>query len=333
LNKANYKFKIISKDYLLLCLDRLTRFKHPAINYKRVYFDIITKYLIEPKFNKKELENTDAKEIVTIVETIWNNSVREICKTSQNFEINQILINELNNLYIINDNYVKTLLNAKLDIFTLLQFVDENSPFNLIRLKKISKLSTKTEENITDLRHKKGLKFPVEKIVLVEGITEELLLPKFAQELNYDFDKNGVYLISAGGKNQVARLYVEFLNQVKVPMMILLDYDAVEIQNLITPKLRKQDKMYLLKKGEFEDILPLQLIKKTLNKEFKNQFEIKIDELKSEEKMVKVLTEVLRNHGINEFKKADFAKSVLQNIDNKTVIDDEIIRFINELKK
>ena len=34
--------------------------------------------------------------------------------------------------------------------------------------------------------------FPIEKVVIAEGITEEILLPKFSQILNFDFDENGI---------------------------------------------------------------------------------------------------------------------------------------------
>ena len=40
---------------------------------------------------------------------------------------------------------------------------------------------------------------------IVEGITEEILLPVFSKLLGYDFYAHGIQIIPAGGKNQVVK--------------------------------------------------------------------------------------------------------------------------------
>ena len=152
MNISELKFKNIPKDFILLCLDRLTRFKNPEINYKRVFFDIITKFVIEPKFSKKELENLTSFEIVQIIERVWNSSVKTLTEVKDDFEINNILLNELNGLFFVDDDYTKNLLNAKINISSLLKFVDDDFPFNLVRLREIDKLKEKTVENILKIR-------------------------------------------------------------------------------------------------------------------------------------------------------------------------------------
>ena len=112
------------------------------------------------------------------------------------------------------------------------------------------------------------IKFPIEKVLLCEGITEEILMPKFAKIDGYDFDKNGVHLISAGGKNQVAKLYCELKDELKIPVFILLDADAKETSENIKSVLRQKDRIYLIKHGEFEDILSINLLKRSLNGEY-----------------------------------------------------------------
>ena len=69
-----------------------------------------------------------------------------------------------------------------------------------------------------------------------------------------DFDKNGIKLIGAGGKNQVAKLYCNLKNDLKIPIFILLDADAKTTAEQIKPILRESDKIYVIKHGEFEDI-------------------------------------------------------------------------------
>ena len=53
----------------------------------------------------------------------------------------------------------------------------------LINLKWLKLLSNETNQIIN--RSNFGLKFPVEKVIIAEGITEEILLPKFAQICGY----------------------------------------------------------------------------------------------------------------------------------------------------
>ena len=76
------------------------------------------------------------------------------------------------------------------------------------------------------MRQLHDLKFPIEKVILVEGLTEETLLPAFARFLGYDFYKNGVQVIPAGGKNQVVKMYYKLSQELKIPIFLLLDKDA-----------------------------------------------------------------------------------------------------------
>ena len=73
-----YKFKFLTKDELLISLDRLSRFKLPEESYFRVFSSIITKCLITPKLSKKDIEDLSGDELSKIVELIWNKSVENI---------------------------------------------------------------------------------------------------------------------------------------------------------------------------------------------------------------------------------------------------------------
>lgn len=93
-------------------------------------------------------------------------------------------------------------------------------------------------KSLEDKEQSRGLLFPVKKVILCEGITEEILLPEFARLCNYDFKENGIYVISAGGKNQVVKYFYKFAQNLKLPVFILLDNDAKENLEEIIPKLR-----------------------------------------------------------------------------------------------
>jgi len=66
--------------------------------------------------------------------------------------------------------------------------------------------------------------FFAKKIVIVEGETEEYALSIYADALGYNFDSNGVSIISAGGKNEIDRLFRVF-NEFKIPCYIIFDGD------------------------------------------------------------------------------------------------------------
>ena len=57
-------------------------------------------------------------------------------------------------------------------------------------------------------------------------------------------------------------------DKLRIPVTILFDSDGKEISEILKCHLEEKDKTVLIKKGEFEDILSLNLIKRSLNKEY-----------------------------------------------------------------
>lgn len=239
---------------------------------------------------------------------------------SNDFSINKKLLEYEKNTFKLGKN-VEKLLKNKIDYkaaVTLLKGKNSDIPINLRWLKSLSEEGDQIQNRVN-----LGLKFPLRKLVIVEGITEEILFPKFAKLCGCDFDKTGIYLISAGGKNQVVRLFYHFADILKLPIFVLLDSDALENFDEIKPRLRKHDSAYMLKFGEFEDILPLNLIKRTLNRYFRNYFSIKLKDLRKDMPMTQLLSELFRERGL-EFKKAEFASLIGKNISDLKDISEEI---------
>ena len=313
------KYKKLTKDQILTSIDRLTRFKPTKEKYLRVYSDIITSNLIEPKYKKKDIENTDFALLTTYVSEIINASSG--AKTSD-LSINNIL-REYENSVFNNDTETLTLLNNNINYEKIIEFIPKNAPKNLLWLKNI--------QNKRYSREKAKLKYPLEKVILVEGITEEILLPEFSRLLGYDFDAKGIQIIAAGGKNQVVKMYYKLSEEVKLPIFILLDKDAEENIKQIKPKLRKSDKIHLVSCGEFEDLLEKSLIIRTVNNHFKNFLRITSTDLPSDIKTVIVLEELFKTKGLHEFKKAEFAKLVKENISCVDDVSEEIRQIISEL--
>ena len=200
---------------LYRALDRLTRVKNPDEKFNKVYNSIILDFLIEPKFNLKQLESVDFEQKKGFVETIWNESVKKLC-SEQNIQcakkpfLNGLLAEEESKLFNLTEE--KTFFDGSLDIDSLVRLP---CPLVPVPVNVQWLLNVKENEPLVKTRQEKALKFPIEKFVLAEGITEEILLPVFAKLQGCDFMKNGIHLISAGGKNQVARWYVKNRRKIK----------------------------------------------------------------------------------------------------------------------
>lgn len=321
------KFKPLTKEQLLISIDRLTRFKEPEVKYVRVFCDILTSNLISPKFKRHDLENMDYESLKNMAEFIINSSIEalglEVC---DNYLINQRLYDYEKSVFDFSED-VEKLLKNKINYFSILDFVDDDSVKNLKWLKVLAK-STDIEED----RFRYSLRFPVKKVVIAEGATEETLLPEFAKRCGYDFDKEGVFVMSAGGKNQVVKLFYRLYETLKLPIFVLLDNDAGENFNQIKPRLRTNDKIHLLNCGEFEDLLPLPLVKRALDYELSNISVMEQEMLNEHAPRVKILEEVFKTRGLHEFKKVEFSKSVKKNIKNDDDISPEIKCIIDEIR-
>ena len=321
------KFKPLSKERLILSFDRLTRFKPTEKKYFRVFSEILSNNLIEPKLKKHELEELNPTDLARAVEFIVNSSLKTLVgEIPTDFAVNRRILDYETGLFNF-DNNTKILVENKINYSAVLMLLDGDLPLNLRWLKLLSNPNY-TEE----VSHLHGLKFPIKKLVICEGITEEILLPEFSKILGYDFDKNGVQMISAGGKNQVVKMFYEYGKILKAPIFVLLDSDAKNNYEEIKPRLRAGDKVYLLKKGEFEDILALPLIEKTLKASIKNISLTPSEEPDKTEGMVHYLTEFYKKRGVHEFKKSDFALAVKENILGREDVSDEFCKIIQELK-
>lgn len=327
----NIKFREMSIDDFEINLDRLTRFKYTEKKYSRVFSEILTKHLIEPKLSRQDIFALDGRIVAELVENIWNRSLKKYFnKLCTDDTLNRLLMKEEFETFNLPESMLDYL-SSKIDYSDTINLLRryKKLPINIIRLV-LQQNNKKTDSK--ELREKFALKFPAEKVVLCEGITEEILLPKFAAAYGYDFNKYGVHIISAGGKNQVAKLYCELKDELKIPVFILLDADAEPISNIIKKVLRPMDTIYLIKHGEFEDIFPLTLIRRTINTNFKNILKSSVSDFKRKLPMTKILADYYRENQLGDYQKADFAKQIYENINNERDLTEEIISIIESIK-
>jgi len=176
-------------------------------------------------------------------------------------------------------------------------------------------------------------KKPLKLLLLVEGATEEVLLPVFSSIAEIDFDKNGIEVVASGGKNQVARIYGEINQETNLPIFIILDADAHEIADEIKKGIRPQDRLYLISKGEFEDILPDKLICRAINLHYGLIGNIKKEELNINNRKVDTLINLWKEKGFGEFKKAEFAQIIAENIKSSDDLSEEMQKIISNIKQ
>ena len=319
------KFKPLTENQIIISIDRLTRFKPTEEKYLRVFKDILVSNLIEPKFKKQDLEHLDYRTIRDLAVEIFNKSLKE--DNTNDLSLN-LKLKAYENSTFVNDKNVDILLDNSLDYVSALKLLKGDKPINLEWLN-----SLRENSDMYRMREEKGLQYPVSLVVIVEGITEEILLPQFSKVLGLDFLAHGIKILPAGGKNQVVKLYYSLSEELRLPIFVLLDKDAVENVNLINKKLRDEDRVHLLNSGEFEDLLPLNLILKTINSHLKNFASISIKDLEKDEPMVKILEEIFKCCGIHEFKKAEFAHLVQNQIKSTADISEEISCIIKSLQE
>lgn len=301
------KFKKITEDFLLISLDRLTRFKLTKDKYERVFSDIINKFCI---FEAGESHNLKTEEKIEITEKIINLTY----PTPENdFYINNF-IKDYESSAFRQDEVSYKFLNNKINYNSVLCAIEhmDNIPPN------VAQLIVKNKNRNLDfcgIRKKTKGKYPIEKIILCEGITEEILLPVLAKLQGVDFSELGIHVLQAGGKNQVGKKYINVSEEVKKEVIILLDFDAEEIKKSITNKLQKKDKICLISLGEFEDILPKDLIIDTINENYKYQLKEKITKDYFECGYVQAIKEIFRERALGDFKKSEFAKAIKKQLE------------------
>lgn len=318
------KFKKIPQEYFPIILDRLSRFEPANVRYKRVFDDIINKFCLDNK-----LKNLSLEDVISYVVEIVNLSVGMNC----DFYINDVLM-ELEDKYFNFNQLSYQYLSARLNLSSMLDniVISKNTPKNVIWLKEIYKQNI----NIEHLRREKKLLYPIEKIILCEGQTEYTLLDTIFKKFDLDVQSNGLLILPAGGKNQVARKYYSMVEYTKLPFFILLDKDAKSIYDLITPKLRENDEIFILKSGEFEDLIPKKMLQDTINNVHLCDYNCIFDDFSDDISMVKNLENIYKKYGFGEFKKAKFALELKNYIEKFTNSDDfknsEIVEIIKILK-
>ncbi|MCD7879567.1 MAG: ATP-dependent endonuclease [Candidatus Gastranaerophilales bacterium] len=336
LKKNEIKYKLLTFDEMVINLDRLSRFKFPDDSFKRVFNSIIFKCLLNPKLSGEEIENLDSSYIADIVKLIWNDSVKfHFNDFKNNKTVNSALKCIIENSFKNISADTKRLMKANIYYSPILDNISyESASANLKFLIKVNETYRNTNITIFDLiklREKYKLKFPITKLIIVEGITEEILLPVFANKLHHSFDREGIFIMGAGGKSKSPTLYMRLKNKLKIPVTLLFDSDAYEICDILKKNLLKKDNIYIIENGEFEDILSENLIKRALNKEYQLSDPLLKKDLHIYENMCDNIESFYKTRHLGEFKKSKLSKIIAENVKYNTDVTKDIKKIIEKI--
>jgi len=154
-------------------------------------------------------------------------------------------------------------------------------------------------------------------ILLVEGATEAILLPRFAALLGFNLASSGAMLIPAGGANQVAKRYIYFKEIYSLPIFVLLDRDAETQSEVVQANLRNSDQVHVLADGEIEDILMPDNCVALLNRYIDSlpavaseSTPIRVEDFAAGKPRKKALEHLWRTRSLGKFDKVSFAKFI-----------------------
>jgi hypothetical protein len=150
--------------------------------------------------------------------------------------------------------------------------------------------------------------------VLVEGPTEELLIPYFARLSALDLDAGAVMVKGSGGAKQVVRRYRALAASTSLPVLVVLDADAGEQAAALATALRSGDRIHVLAGGEIEDVFDDATLVRLINEHLsgsKHAWPVSASELAVPQRRTETLNRIWRERGLGDFDKTGFARTIV----------------------
>lgn len=184
-----------------------------------------------------------------------------------------------------------------------------------------------------DLTQDLSVVSPIQCLVLVEGATEALILPAACRALGYQPVKEGVAFEPVGGKNPMLARYVEASEDYRFPICIVLDADAAAFTEDFEFYRRPQDRLFILKEGEIEDLYAPELILKTLDADYQPSETIGVDVLEKPRQTgrVKQFQALWHQYGLGHFDKIEFAQNVSSRLQSAADVSEPMRALIEAI--
>jgi hypothetical protein len=173
------------------------------------------------------------------------------------------------------------------------------------------------------------------RVVLVEGATEQILLPHFARCLHAGWNERAILVHPVGGANQLTRRYPTLRSKVKIPVDCVLDGDVESQAQVMAAQVKNGDRLFILK-GTIEEEFPRELIIDLTNAyyaEFGGEAiyaDVTAADLIGESNQ-ECLERLWRKRNRGTFDKIGFARVMAENVSDTAKIPSSIKELIGNL--
>jgi hypothetical protein len=174
-----------------------------------------------------------------------------------------------------------------------------------------------------------------ELVLLVEGQTEAIVLPHVARVCGVTSSPAAVAVVASGGAQQVVRRYLTLKDSLRLPIICVLDGDAAQSAEMIDDSLRACDYLVSLTVNELEDSYSYELLLEMLNKYLGNHGQTLSQSgfsLPRSGARKDPLRKLLRQRGLGDFDKIEFAHIAVDSLTKVAQVPDELLRVMDTVK-
>lgn len=196
-------------------------------------------------------------------------------------------------------------------------------------------IDARFSEKLREARSRLPGNFQPSLLVLVEGSTEAILLPKFLGLSGRTSDGAAMF-VSCGGANQLLRKYLHLRDLTRLPILCVMDHDAVEQIETIKDVMREQDNLHIWSVGEIEDTFPRDAILDSLNAylQILGSADLLLPEdLSKSARRTELLDRLWRSRGLGDFDKVGFAEFQASRLKHSSEIPAEGRLLMNTIKE
>jgi hypothetical protein len=191
-------------------------------------------------------------------------------------------------------------------------------------------------KTIKDSRSSLPSSFQPAALILVEGNTETILLPRFLKLCGSKLAERQSLFISCGGANQLLRKYLHLRDVSRLPILCVVDHDAEEQISTIKDVLRDEDRLHVWSVGEIEDTFPEQTLLTQLNDYLQalgSSDIIRNEDLADGQRRTEMLDRLWRNRGLGDFDKVGFAEFQITRLKHVQDVPEEGRRLMDTIKE
>jgi len=172
-------------------------------------------------------------------------------------------------------------------------------------------------------------------IIFVEGYTEATVLPILAEKLGVSFKAHSINVIPIRGKGSGKyhlSTWVDAVGRSNLRYFMVLDKDAEGEAEKLRQWLKREQNLFILKKGPIEDYYPLQRVKEALAELYDLQpDEDETKRLQSESKAAEI-EKILRNRKVELTGWKVMVGRLVATRMERFEIDDEIVRILERIR-